>query len=390
MKKIFTFAAVAAVVLSSCAKVESVKVVSEKEAISFGVYTGKAATKAVSTTEYGYIDNDILKASTYGFGVFAYYSDGDAKKYVATPTSNFKPNFMYNQQVKYKAAESVWEYSPVKYWPNEYNNTDAIGADIDRLTFFAYAPFVDTPDTEGVTSISAATATQDPTIGFKVPASSDKQIDLLWSDAATTNLTKPAINTPVHFTFKHALSNLSIIPVAVVDAKTTIPASAGTDIDAATTVTINSITVSGKFDQEGTLNIATGEWTSSAAAAAQTVTYAPATPFDVTDINDKAEATAYIAANPGVLPEFMFIPSSGAQDYVITIDYDFTTTDSRLDGGEAVVHNVIHKTVSGLTFAQGKKIKMYIGLGITSVVVDAEVGAWVNDTDQNIWLPINL
>ena len=387
MKKYLIFAATAAVVLSACAKVETVKVVSDKEAVSFGVYTGKATTKAVSTTEYGNIDNDILKNSTYGFGVFAYYSDGDANKYVASP-SNFKPNFMYNQQVKYNAG--TWKYSPIKYWPNEYNTTDAIGADIDRLSFFAYAPFVETPAEEGITSISAATDIQDPTIGFKVPAESDKQIDLLWSDAATTNLTKPAINTPVHFTFKHALSNLSIIPVAVVDAKTTIPASAGTDIDAATTVTINSITVNGQFNQEGTLNIATGAWTSSAAATAQTVTYAPATPFDVTHINDKAEATAYIAANPGKLPEFMFIPSSAAKDYVITIDYDFTTTDARLEGGKAVVHNVIHKTVSNLEFAQGKKIKMYIGLGITSVVVDAEVGNWTDDTEQNIWLPINL
>ena len=133
MKKYLIFAATAAVVLSACAKVETVKVVSDKEAVSFGVYTGKATTKAVSTTEYGNIDNDILKNSTYGFGVFAYYSDGDANKYVASP-SNFKPNFMYNQQVKYNAG--TWKYSPIKYWPNEYNTTDAIGADIDRLSFF--------------------------------------------------------------------------------------------------------------------------------------------------------------------------------------------------------------------------------------------------------------
>ena len=388
MKKLIVFAAIAATLLASCAKtVNTQKNTGPGEAISFGVYTAKPATKAVSSTTFGQINtNDLLQASA-GFGVFAFYSDGAANAYDAGSPSNFTPNFMYNQLVNYSGG---WTYTPIKYWPNEYNTSDAIGADVDKLTFFAYAPHVATVGDEGITDFSANNATGDPTVSFKVPASKDNQIDLLYSDANTKNMVKPAIGTAVNFTFKHALSNLTILPVVVVDAKTTIPASSGTAVAAGTVVKINSLTLTGQFNQEGTLNLATGVWTSSAAASDQTVTWAPATPFDVTAIDDKADADTYYAANANVLPEFMFIPSSSAdKDYVITIDYDFITTDAKL-AAAATVHNVIHKTIEDLEFEKGKKMKLYVGLGMTSIVLSAEVADWTDDTPVDVWLPVNL
>ena len=386
MKKYFTFAAVAAVVLSSCAKIEDGATVidNSNEPVIFGVYAAKNATKAVSATDFGTIDQAALEASTNGFGVFTFFSDNSegSNDYNAASPSNFKPNFMYNQQVKYDTSK--WTYSPIKYWPNEFGDT-AISAATDKLTFFAYAPYVATVGDEGVTAISAKNATGDPTVSFKVPAKAEEQIDLLWSNADLKNKTKQAVGGTVKFTFTHALSNLSIYPIAVVDA-TDIPASAGTDIDAATKVTINSISIKGKFNQEGTLNLATGVWTSSAAAADQTVTYQPATAYDVTNVNDKAEANA---KDP--VSEFMFIPSTAAADYVISIDYDFTTTDTNLDGEKVVVNNKINKTLSGVNFQQGKKIKLYVALGITSVKVEAEVGDWTDPaSEQTVWLPVNL
>ena len=385
MKKYFTFAAVAAVVLSSCAKIENGATVidNSNEPVLFGVYTAK--TKAVPTTDKGSIDQAALEASDYGFGVFTFFSDNSegSNDYNAASPSNFKPNFMYNQQVKYNSG--AWEYSPIKYWPNEFGDA-AISAATDKLTFFAYAPFVATDGVkdEGITAFSAATATGDPTVSFKVPAKAEDQIDLLWSNADLKNKTKMAVNGTAKFTFVHALSNLSIYPIAVVDA-TDIPASNGTDIDAATKVTINSLTIKGKFNQEGTLNLATGVWTSSAAATDQTITYQPATAYDVTDVNDKAEADAAKAVT-----EFMFVPSSAAANYEISIDYDFTTTDTNVEGDKVVVNNKIKKTLNGVTFEQGKKIKLYVALGITSVKVEAEVGDWTDPTDQNVWLPANL
>lgn len=398
MKKFYLIAAAAAAVLAAgCAKNEVVQDV-EKTPITFGVYTGRHATKTVSSTTYGSINTTTLLQNSVGFGVFAFYSDGAAKEYTPDP-SNFTPNFMYNQLVEYTDTnedeiKDTWTYSPIKYWPNEYNNTDAIGADVDKLTFFAYAPHVTTVGDEGITAFSTNSAIGDPTVSFKVPANKNNQIDLLWSDANTKNMVKPAIGTPVHFTFKHALSNLTIIPIAVVDNnsdKVNIPLSGGKDIAAGTLVKVNSITLKGQFNQEGTLNLATGEWTSSPATSDQTVTWSPDPVFDVTSINDKAEANTYYTGNPGVLPEFMFIPSSTSdKDYVITINYDFITTDTALSGESVTVHNVIHKTLENLEFEKGKKIKLFVGLGITSVVFDAEVANWTDDDAVNVWLPVNL
>lgn len=389
MKKVLILAAAAATVFASCAKTfDNTKNTGQGNAVTFGVYTARTATKAVSSTTFGSINTNALLQDSAGFGVFAFYSDGAANAYDAGDPSNFTPNFMYNQLVEYDTDH--WTYSPVKYWPNEYNNTDAIGADVDKLTFFAYAPYVATVGDEGITAFSTNSATGDPIVSFKVPASKDNQIDLLWSDADTKNMIKPAIGTAVNFTFKHALSNLTILPVAVVDAKTTIPASSGTDVDAATVVKINSITLTGEFNQEGDLNLATGVWDSSAAASDQTVTWAPTGGFAVDDYNDKAEIDTYYAANAGVLPEFMFIPSSSAdKDYVITIDYDFITTDAKL-AAAATVHNVIHKTLENIEFEKSKKMKLYVGLGMTSIVLSAEVADWTDDTPADVWLPVNL
>lgn len=388
MKKFLFLTAAVVAVFASCAKtIDHNKNTGPGEAISFGVYTARNATKAVSSTTFGSINTNALLQASAGFGVFAFYSDGAANAYDEADPSNFTPNFMYNQLVEY---DSGWKYEPIKYWPNEYNTTDAIGADVDKLTFFAYAPYVETVGTEGITAFSANSATGDPTLTFKVPADKANQIDLLWSDANTKNMVKPAISTAVHFTFKHVLSNLTILPVAVVDAKTTIPASSGTDVDAATVVKINSITLTGQFNQEGTLNLATGEWDSSAAASDQTVSWTPAGGFAVDDYNDKAEINTYYAANAGILPEFMFVPSSSAdKDYVITIDYDFITTDAKL-AAAATVHNVIHKTLEDIEFEKGKKMKLYVGLGMTSIVLSAEVADWTDDTPADVWLPVNL
>ena len=138
MKKYFIFAALAAVALAACAKIEDNKVDnSVPEAVTFGVYTAKAPTKAVSATDFGTIDQTALEASTNGFGVFGYYTDA------ADYASSTKANFMYNQQVKYSGGK--WGYNPVKYWPNEHG-ASAVSTDTDKLTFLAYAPFVANKD----------------------------------------------------------------------------------------------------------------------------------------------------------------------------------------------------------------------------------------------------
>ena len=85
MKKFFTLAAVAALVLSACAKVETVKVGSEDVPVVFGAYSGRNAN---ITTKAAPIANVANLASAGGFGVFAYYTGNTA--YASADVENWK------------------------------------------------------------------------------------------------------------------------------------------------------------------------------------------------------------------------------------------------------------------------------------------------------------
>ena len=213
MKKSIFFAAIAAVVLASCAKNEVVNYKTVDE-VSFGAYTGRTITKAGATDD---INLDALKQ--HGFGVFATYSGTNDYETLTAATNDF----MYNQLVKYYDANGDgtegWEYTPLKYWPNPTNGQNA---DAQKVSFFAYAPYADpaTTETVGITgfSIDATTGHNLVHYGF----SNDKNtpnVDLMWGyktkDATdptnvvytiNNNLTRTA--NDVAFVFQHLLSKL--------------------------------------------------------------------------------------------------------------------------------------------------------------------------------------
>lgn len=56
-------------------------------------------------------------------GVFGFYLPNGT-------TTIGEPNFMYNQEMSFNGTD--WEYSPIKYWPNNQG---------DKLAFWAYYPF---------------------------------------------------------------------------------------------------------------------------------------------------------------------------------------------------------------------------------------------------------
>ena len=131
MKKIYLFAAAAAL-LTACSSEELAnQEVAQQNAeapVAFSIYTPRTITRAGEAGELTTIK--VGDASKKGFGVFAYYSNG--QKYAE---ANTFANFMYNQQVKGDgngtAAPTKWSYEPVKYWPNEYGNA-ATSDDVDR------------------------------------------------------------------------------------------------------------------------------------------------------------------------------------------------------------------------------------------------------------------
>ena len=239
MKKIFLMTAVAtAMMLTACTNSDDSpevnnpegKAVLGKTAISFDAYTGRTVTRGGATGEI-----DATALQTNGFGVFAYYTD--LKKYDQT----YVPNFMYNTHVEFDTDH--WEYSPVMYWPNEYGS-DAQSDDEDKVSFFAYAPYlVHTSAASGsvavadwgITGFSRNTTAGDPLVKYIASFDPTKSVDLCWgvigSDEATSNWARiqsggaqdlteglpwldvehPALTTQkLKFTFKHALTKLNV------------------------------------------------------------------------------------------------------------------------------------------------------------------------------------
>jgi hypothetical protein len=149
MKKLFIFAASAAL-FAACSQsddlalgtAQQAQAQAEETPVAFDVYAQKGTTRAGVA---GDITTGQLQTGTYkdaGFGVFGYYTNDEAYTQLATP------NFMYNQQVKFDGT-SAWNYSPVKYWPNEFGS-DASSNFKDYLSFFAYAPYVEVDEITGL------------------------------------------------------------------------------------------------------------------------------------------------------------------------------------------------------------------------------------------------
>jgi len=321
MKKYLFFAAAAAL-LTACSSEELVTPVkqAQDQALSFEVYTSRAITRAgaagndfATNGYYGWKTADLR--GDEGFGVFGYFTnDGDFDSDKSTP------NFMYNQQVKDtetdKAQSAKWTYDPVKYWPNEFGN-GAESDETDKLTFFAYAPWVDVTVSNGVpvapqdqekniTQLSKNTATGDPIVKYVVDTDPATSVDLLWGVAANNTSYTPisgsskpdagscfidlvkedvADNGKISWNFKHALARLNVQIVAAVDVETNGGAYDPTDpttwydpstskqigtegdgtVDGHTKVWVRSIALSG-FTMKGALNLHSDDVTSVAAA----------------------------------------------------------------------------------------------------------------------------
>ena len=281
-------------------------------AIAFGAYVNRTTTRAgqTGTLLKGDYDTDIQTGlGRAGFGVFAYYTGSEL--YAA---DSYKPDFMYNQRV-YNTSKTpgtyTWNYEPVKYWPNEFG-AGAVSDEIDRLTFFAYAPYVSVnPSTGNVTNKSTTTpvtsaaddqyytedngdattgiigmsrnsASSDPYVKYAVSLAPTQCVDLCYGVAGTAfhregladvavdgnlvDLTKPATSDKISFNFKHALAALNVQIDAAVDALdpgTAIGTNANGDVEnggnTKTRIYVRSIQFEGLTDR-GMLNLRDHAW----------------------------------------------------------------------------------------------------------------------------------
>lgn len=232
--------AVAMMVLlgGGCAEVneaqQTVQSKGESEAIGFDVYTQRTKTRAGTA---GDLTTDGLQTGTHkndGFGVFAYYTGENSYD------ENIIPNFMYNQKVAYNSSASVFDYSPIKYWPNEEDN--------DHISFFAYAPWVSVDvttgaagdQTYGITGVSRNTFTGAPLVNYIVTTDLSKGVDLCWGKQLDKQ--KPNDASKVHFNLSHSLAKLNV------------KVQSSIALDANTKIYIRSISFSG-FTMKGALNL---------------------------------------------------------------------------------------------------------------------------------------
>jgi hypothetical protein len=248
----------------------------EEGAVGFDVYTQKATTRGGWT---GSLTTEKLKGgagNADGFGVFGYYTDNNEYDQRSTP------NFFYNQQVKWES--SAWTYSPVKYWPNEYG-TNAQSEDQDKVTYFAYAPWVEVVPTSGkltntdeqaeewgITGMTRNSNQGDPILKYIASFNNIRSVDICWGVADNNDgvwpLTKegktqkienglpwidverPAnTNQRVKFTFKHATAQMRVNIDAFVDGTNN-----KNSLDPKTRIWVREVTFKG-FAMKGALNL---------------------------------------------------------------------------------------------------------------------------------------
>lgn len=418
--------------------------------VEFGTYLAQSKNTRASE-----MTTDELK--TKGFGVIAFYTG--TSEYAAGQTSEV-PNFMYNTDVSIKSGGTDWTYEPIKYWPNggqtEGNATP--GESTQYLSFFAYAPYKDfsTTSTTGITALSANDSKSDPTVTYVLGAT-DADADLLWGTAGSNdvknaakngvttsgkdqdgtdfsgkakakvnaNLSKMKVDGKVQFYFKHALAkfggtgatgtdnkNSGLMVVADIDNGS---ATTGGSLDANTKITVKSIkiesvkasddgktmTTEASIPTSGTLNLVTGEWSTTDAkmgkidyeinspkatvttgATIQTLNDDIAEPASFSSWGNLPEgvtATAksvYTETNP-----LLIIPDGGNYTFRITIDYIVRTKDEALKDGYTQVEQSFYKDLTLKTVSLNAKYNLLIHLGLTSVKFDATVSDWTNSAN---------
>lgn len=216
----------AIVLLAACSGDETVPTTTttgQMRAIAFAdAYTAQQTrSSAAYSAEQGI-------GADQSIGVYAYYHDN------ATWSDAAVPNFMWNQQATCVEKGGNFNYSPLKYWPNE---TD------DKLSFMAYFPYTDadmdnpespvSPQKTGITPLLANDEAGLPTFRFTVKETAAEQVDFLVSEllpnlpngtsgvspSSASDRSELTVTDRVRFLFHHMTSKVEFRIVAAADVR---------------------------------------------------------------------------------------------------------------------------------------------------------------------------
>ena len=397
-----------------------------KQPVLFGAYVNRATTRAgdpgVLVTSGATAGQINLQEK--GFGVISYYTDDDMYSPI------YQPNFMYNTKVTHNG--SAWTYEPVQYWPNETGG-NAVSEGVDRLSFFAYAPYVDvTPstgvvtgdDASGIVGLSRNAAVGDPWVKYYVSLDPAKQVDFSWA-VPQINMVKPNVTDVVNMQFNHALAALNVQVDAMIDESTP----GNNTLDADTKIYVRSVTFEGLVTKGSfNLNSTKAIWYDLAGAnyidggsvtvydgrtngkegQSESANESPlglnpvlvqSQPYSGTPTAGVTNAAVNLFAGTTADAPIYVIPSG--QPLTVTIVYDVETATDELAGylsdGETHGTSVENKITKSISFGTsnkleaGKLYKLTLHLGMTSVKFDATVAEWDESTaGSSADLPKNL
>ena len=353
-----------------------------KVEVNFGSYVGKG-TRAGAT---GVLTTDELK--TTGFGVMASYTNTTAW---ASATGEAKQsNFMYNEGITWNG--STWTYATTKYWPND---------PAQKISFFAYAPYVETANGEsGITAIDDASV-EDPKISYKLDPANF--VDLLWADAIDQS--RMTNGNRVSFNFKHIVSKF----MGDVKAKISKEELAGLNDPI---VTIEKIIVENSDDNiatSGKLDLHTGTFVNDEATAPaafkvelENTSFTDAAKEDAkANIDLKAKPTALdgkgltttatsILNSKVSTPVLYFLPGTQPK-FKVTVIYWVRTKDAKLPKGVTNVAQTVTNEIQFPTpFEQNKKYNLVLNIGLNSVQFQAEVENFDNTDEGTIEQTVDL
>lgn len=380
MKKFYFIAALAALAMTSCSSEsempETPEFGSNVSAVAFDSYLLRSRATDLTTLSS-------IQAANAGFGVYAY--DQGTLPVVDYTNSFVAPNFFSNQQITYNSTATAWEYTNIKYWPN---NPGAM------LSFYAYAPYKTTITTD-VSSNPRLILNGDyngPALQYKMPVALADGVDLCWGQEtggtlAPVNKVKPGVGDKIKFNFKHALSRLGFNIQVFNDQATDGNGhsdNAADPIKPGTTIKIQSLKLIGNFATSGTLSLYDGKWDAPIANTAEYELKGTLNPI-IVDGLDLAEAAAEIALFEDDKTYVLMIPGG---TFKIQIVYDVETIDPNLPDGKSVVRNTITSD-QAFTAKAGEATNYHLNIGMTTVKFDASLVEWDDQGNKEVDLPNN-